>query len=231
MRVRLLGEDLIAFRDSSGKVGLIQNNCPHRGASLFFGRNEESGLRCVYHGWKFDVDGQVRRHAERAGRERLQDEGQRDGLPVRRSAAASSGPTWARARTPPPLPDLEPNMLPDERALSDRTSASATGCRRSRATSTPATSASCTTARINADDAPPGTLRPATRCADRAPRYEVVDTDCGVMYGAYRPAEAGHVLLAHRPVPVPVLHHDADRRARAARSACAPGCRWTTSTR
>jgi len=57
LRVRLLGEDLIAFRDSLGNVGLIQNNCPHRGASLFFGRNEESGLRCVYHGWKFSVDG------------------------------------------------------------------------------------------------------------------------------------------------------------------------------
>jgi len=55
--VRLLGEDLVAFRDSRGQVGLIQNNCPHRGASLFFGRNEEAGLRCVYHGWKFDVDG------------------------------------------------------------------------------------------------------------------------------------------------------------------------------
>src|SRR5437764_1972898 len=58
IRVRLLGEDLIAFRDTSGKVGMLTNNCPHRGASLFFGRNEEDGLRCVYHGWKFDVTGQ-----------------------------------------------------------------------------------------------------------------------------------------------------------------------------
>src|SRR5712691_4239490 len=58
VRLRLLGEDLIAFRDSNGTVGLIGNNCPHRGASLFFGRNEEAGLRCVYHGWKFDTTGQ-----------------------------------------------------------------------------------------------------------------------------------------------------------------------------
>jgi nitrite reductase/ring-hydroxylating ferredoxin subunit len=57
VRLRLLGEDLIAFRDTSGKVGFVANACPHRGASLFFGRNEEDGLRCVYHGWKFDVDG------------------------------------------------------------------------------------------------------------------------------------------------------------------------------
>src|ERR1051325_11301344 len=58
VRVLLVNEQLIAFRDSSGRVGLLANNCPHRGASLFFGRNEEAGLRCVYHGWKFDVSGQ-----------------------------------------------------------------------------------------------------------------------------------------------------------------------------
>jgi len=58
VRVRLLGEDLVAFRDTSGRVGLIDEQCPHRGASLFYGRNEECGLRCTYHGWKFDVTGQ-----------------------------------------------------------------------------------------------------------------------------------------------------------------------------
>ena len=57
VRLRLLGEDLIAFRDSNGAIGVVANACPHRGASLFFGRNEEAGLRCVYHGWKFDVSG------------------------------------------------------------------------------------------------------------------------------------------------------------------------------
>lgn len=55
--VRLLGEDLIAFRNTDGKVGLLDRYCPHRRASLFFGRNEECGLRCVYHGWKFDIEG------------------------------------------------------------------------------------------------------------------------------------------------------------------------------
>ena len=55
VRVRLLGEDLVAFRDSSGRVGLVDAFCPHRRAPMFFGRNEECGLRCVYHGWKFDA--------------------------------------------------------------------------------------------------------------------------------------------------------------------------------
>jgi phthalate 4,5-dioxygenase len=57
VRLRILSEDLIAFRDTRGRVGLLARYCPHRGASLFFGRNEENGLRCVYHGWKFDTAG------------------------------------------------------------------------------------------------------------------------------------------------------------------------------
>jgi phenylpropionate dioxygenase-like ring-hydroxylating dioxygenase large terminal subunit len=56
-KVRLLGEDLIAFRDTDGRVGLVDENCPHRGSSLIFGRNEEGGIRCAYHGWKFDCTG------------------------------------------------------------------------------------------------------------------------------------------------------------------------------
>jgi phthalate 4,5-dioxygenase oxygenase subunit len=51
LRVRLLAEDLVAFRDTNGQAGMLEANCPRRGASLFFGRNEEGGLRCVYHGW------------------------------------------------------------------------------------------------------------------------------------------------------------------------------------
>jgi len=57
VRVRMLGEDLVAFRDSDGNVGLVDAFCPHRRAPMFFGRNEECGLRCVYHGWKFDRNG------------------------------------------------------------------------------------------------------------------------------------------------------------------------------
>ncbi len=58
VRVKLLGEELVAFRDTSGRIGLIEEFCAHRGVSLWFGRNEENGLRCPYHGWKYDVTGQ-----------------------------------------------------------------------------------------------------------------------------------------------------------------------------
>ena len=57
VKARLLGEDLVVFRDSDGRLGVLGERCPHRNASLVFGRNEQCGLRCLYHGWKFDVDG------------------------------------------------------------------------------------------------------------------------------------------------------------------------------
>ena len=57
VRLRLLGEDLLAFEDTNGRIAITDSFCPHRSAPLFFGRNQECGLRCVYHGWKFDVDG------------------------------------------------------------------------------------------------------------------------------------------------------------------------------
>jgi phthalate 4,5-dioxygenase len=57
IRLMLLGEKLIAFRDSAGHVGVMDHRCPHRCASLFLGRNEEGGIRCIYHGWKYDVAG------------------------------------------------------------------------------------------------------------------------------------------------------------------------------
>jgi phenylpropionate dioxygenase-like ring-hydroxylating dioxygenase large terminal subunit len=58
VRVKILGEELLAFRDSSGAVGLVSPRCPHRGADLYYGRNEAGGLRCAYHGWKFDARGE-----------------------------------------------------------------------------------------------------------------------------------------------------------------------------
>ncbi|MDO9435692.1 Rieske 2Fe-2S domain-containing protein [Hydrogenophaga sp.] len=74
LRVRLLGEDYVAFRDSEGRVGMLDELCMHRGASLALGRVEEGGLRCIYHGWKFNVSGAVMEtpnHADPKYRERM----------------------------------------------------------------------------------------------------------------------------------------------------------------
>src|ERR1043166_3176266 len=110
LRVRLLGESLIAFRVSSGAVGLIQNSCPHRGASLFYGRNEAEGLRCVYHGWKFDVSGRCVDMPIEPATSTYKDKIRARAYPC----VERGGLVWAylgpRA-TPPPLPELEPTML------------------------------------------------------------------------------------------------------------------------
>ena len=100
-RLKLLGENLIAFRVTSGKVGIIDDACPHRGASLFFGRNEEEGLRCVYHGWKFDYRRPLPRHAEWAEEQQVRKEGPGRHLPLRRARRIGHGPIWVRASATP----------------------------------------------------------------------------------------------------------------------------------
>src|SRR5215468_3305294 len=112
VRVRLMGEDLVAFRDTNGRVGLIQNNCPHRGASLFFGRNEEAGLRCVYHGWKFDVDG----HCIDMPSEPAESDFRNKVRAVAYPAAERGGIIWVYMGPPelkPELLDLEWALVPD----------------------------------------------------------------------------------------------------------------------
>src|SRR3954465_3849148 len=111
IRVKLLSENLIAFRTTSGAVGLIQNSCPHRGASMFFGRNEEEGLRCVYHGWKFDVTGACVDMPSEPAESNFKNKVRARAYPCRERG----GLVWVymgRRNTPPALPDIEANMLP-----------------------------------------------------------------------------------------------------------------------
>src|SRR5919201_5608015 len=107
VRVRALGEDMVAFRDTQGRVGLLGANCPHRGAPLFFGRNEEGGLRCVYHGWKFDVDGNCLDMPNCTEGEAFKERVKLTSYPVQDKA----GMLWIymgpRAAKVPPLPGFE----------------------------------------------------------------------------------------------------------------------------
>jgi nitrite reductase/ring-hydroxylating ferredoxin subunit len=108
-RVRLLGEDLIAFRDGDGNVGVIDENCPHRGSSMIFGRNEERGLRCVYHGWKFDHSGACVDMPSESPANSFKDKVRIKAYRTRER----NGIVWlymGPRREPPPLPDLEVNM-------------------------------------------------------------------------------------------------------------------------
>ena len=111
-RARLLGEDIVVFRDTRGRLGALGEHCPHRGASLFFGRNEDCGLRCLYHGWKFDVDGAVVDMASEPETSALRQNLKHRAYPVRESggfvwlwmdpgkpAVAFEPPAWAPTPT------------------------------------------------------------------------------------------------------------------------------------
>jgi nitrite reductase/ring-hydroxylating ferredoxin subunit len=104
VRVRLLGENLVAFRDSQGRVGLLGEHCAHRGTSLFFGRNEECGLRCIYHGWKYAVDGTVLETPAEPSGSTLKDKVRQTAYPCKEAA----GIVWSYLGPPDKLP-LLPN--------------------------------------------------------------------------------------------------------------------------
>lgn len=116
-RVRLLGEDLVAFRDSSGRVGLVDQACPHRGAPMAFGRNEENGIRCIYHGWKFDVTGACHHMPAEKPDTPMLKRVRIKAYPVQER----NGMLWAYmgpdADNPPPLPNIEWNMVPEEQVV------------------------------------------------------------------------------------------------------------------
>jgi phthalate 4,5-dioxygenase oxygenase subunit len=112
VRVRLMGEDLIAFRDTQGRVGIVDEFCPHRLASLFWGRNEECGLRCVYHGWKFDVNGACVDIPSEPPEYRFQNKVRITAYPVQEYG----GLVWVYMGPPesvPELPKLEWARVPD----------------------------------------------------------------------------------------------------------------------
>jgi phthalate 4,5-dioxygenase oxygenase subunit len=197
LRLVLLGEKLIAFRDSGGRVGVLDHRCPHRCASLFLGRNEANGLRCAYHGWKFDVAGNCL---------------DMPNVPPRHSFAAKvrakayqtierNGIVWTymgeRAEAPP-LPALEPLLLPETemrvafvqrecnwvQALEGDIDTSHFGFLHD--------------GMAKAGDFPPDSIR-HFMLADRAPDYHMADMDWGMMYAAYRPAGPSHLYyrIAH----------------------------------
>ncbi|MGH2363472.1 MAG: Rieske 2Fe-2S domain-containing protein, partial [Chloroflexota bacterium] len=190
LRVMVLGEQLIAFRDSNGKVGLVANACPHRGASLFFGRNEDCGLRCVYHGWKFDVSGECVDMPNEPAESNFKHKVRATAYPC----VERGGMVWSYLgprRPTPELPDFEGIGLPEGEY---RVNAVQRECNWLQALEGDVDT--CHIGFLHGghrklEQAKPGTFAYYS-LRDRAPRYAVVDTDYGAMYGAYRDAEPGH---------------------------------------
>ncbi|MBV9595903.1 MAG: Rieske 2Fe-2S domain-containing protein [Chloroflexi bacterium] len=186
-RVRLLGEDLIAFRDTAGTVGLIQNNCPHRGASLFFGRNEEAGLRCVYHGWKFDVAGRCVDMPNEPAESDFRTKVSARVYPCLERA----GVVWVYMgpqNPPPPLPGLEWLDLPEDHLVASKR-VQDTNWVQAMEGDVDQSHLSFTHSSLRPAEDPSDDPRIAQiRKLDKHPRFEVVRTRYGTCIGAGRKA-------------------------------------------
>ena len=203
LRLKLLGEELIAFRMTSGKVGAIQNSCPHRGASLFFGRNEEEGLRCVYHGWKFNETGSCVDMPSEPAESNFKSKVHATAYPT----YEHGGVIWAymgprSSGEEPPLPQIEAFMLSSGPS---QVSAIHRPCNWMQGWEGEMDTVHAAFLHFGAskpEDQKPGSFN-FYQANQRHAKFSVVETDFGTSYGAYRPAEADtyYWRMAHMLFP------------------------------
>ena len=201
LRVKLLGEDLIAFRTTSGDVGLVQNACPHRGASMFFGRNEEEGLRCVYHGWKFDVTGACIDMPSEPAESNFKNKVRTRAYPL----IERNGIIWAYMgprETPPPLPNLEANMLPEGGYAQYIYHVENNWMQGWEGEMDTVHAAFLHGGATRVEDTLPGTFA-YYQARQREATFTVLDTEWGTSYGVRRPAEEDtyYWRIAHQLFP------------------------------
>ena len=197
LRVRLLCENLVAFRNSDGRVGLIDHVCAHRCASLFFGRNEENGLRCLYHGWKFDIDGRCVDVPNEPPGSKFNEQVRITAYPC----VEKNGIVWTymgpNGANPPPLPETGWALVPPNRRGALRYQRA---CNWLQSLEGDFDSSHLSFLHL-AFDPEPQTTAPDQKAGieyyrnvarmDKQPQLDVRETDAGVMYGARREADAG----------------------------------------
>jgi phthalate 4,5-dioxygenase len=209
LRLLLLGEKLIAFRDTNGKVGILDHRCPHRCASLFFGRNEEAGLRCVYHGWKFDTEGNCLEMPNVPVDFRFEPRVKAKAYPT----LEQGGLIWTymgkRETAPPPPPALEVFNIPDDQRIVQIHQRECNWLQSLEGDIDTSHFGFLHVGSVDVADVDPTNMHKYS-IIDRAPRYHVKETDWGTMYSAYRPAEAGEYYhrFAHFMFPCFALTPD-----------------------
>jgi phthalate 4,5-dioxygenase oxygenase subunit len=187
LRLMLLGEKLVAFRDGDGRIGVMDHRCPHRCASLFFGRNEEGGIRCIYHGWKFDVEGNCLEMPNVAPHQRFEQKVHAKAY----KATERAGLIWVYmgARSEPPaLPAIEATLLQEHELQSIFIQRE---CNWMQALEGDIDTSHFGFLHIGSvrpnQVTPDNTLK--YQVANRSPEYHVADTEWGTMYAAFRPAD------------------------------------------
>lgn len=188
VRVKLLGERLIAFRDSKGRYGLIDEFCAHRGVSLWFGRNEEGGLRCPYHGWKFDHTGQcidVPSEPEESG---FCEKIKLKGYPLVKIGDV----LWTHMgdkEDRPPLPEWEFCNVPTERSFTSKRWQECNWLQAMEGGIDSSHVSFLHSGSLAADPLFKGAKGNKYNVADKKPVFEVVDAPGGLFIGARRMAE------------------------------------------
>ncbi len=187
-RVRLLGEDLVAFRASDNTIGLLDHACPHRGAPLAFARNEECGLRCVYHGWKFDIAGRVTDMPAEPARSRFKDNVRLKAYPCRER----NGVVWTymgpEKENLPPLPNFEWNLVSPEQV---HVSLRVQECNWMQALEGDIDSAHAAFLHGRIDSQ--GRMKRLLYVRDRRPTFDVMRQEFGLSIAARRALEDGNV--------------------------------------
>ncbi len=186
MRLMLLGEKLIAFRDNAGRVGIMDHRCPHRCASLFFGRNEQGGIRCVYHGWKFDTEGRCTDMPNLPAHQDFKDKVRARAYPT----AERNGLIWVymgRETVMPPLPELEATLLPAEDVQLTMIQRECNWLQALEGDIDTSHFSWLHFGAIQPEDIDPASTS-RYNALNRAPEYYSTETDWGTMYGAWRVA-------------------------------------------
>jgi len=188
VKARLLGEDLVVFRDSKGRLGVLDEYCTHRRASLLFARNEECGLRCLYHGWKFDVDGNVLERASEPPGSKMPERLKQKAYPAREAG----GFVWCYMGPASEMPAFEPPAFaptPDARVSATKVRVRCNWAQIlegqiDSAHSSSLHSSDMVPAQVDGAKATEANwLRPST---DKAPRFQIERTTYGFRYAAIR---------------------------------------------
>ncbi len=202
VRVKLLGERLIAFRDSKGRYGLMDEFCAHRGVSLWFGRNEEGGLRCPYHGWKYDHTGQcieVPSEPEESGfcgKIKLK------GYPLIKVGDV----LWTHMgdkETRPPEPQWEFATVPAEQTFTSKRWQECNWLQAMEGGIDSSHVSFLHSGSLNSDPLFKGAKGNKYNQADKKPVFEVSESEGGLYIGARRMAEEGHYYWRITPWIMP----------------------------
>jgi len=202
VRLKLMGEQLVFFRDSDGKLGAIDEFCAHRGVSLWFGRNEQGGLRCAYHGWKFDVNGRCMEVPSEPEGSKFHEKARLKSYPL----VERGGVIWiymGPAELQPPLPEWEFATVPAAQSFMSKRVQECNWLQALEGGIDSSHVSFLHSGSLKTDPLFKGAKGNQYNMDDLRPRFEVADTEGGLFIGVRRNAEPGHLYWRITPWILP----------------------------